>query len=742
MNANIWEGLWQAGAALFGALFTAAGCYAAGVLLTARLGLRDKWLRAEQAPLAFVTGAAAIHLAVFAIFAFQIAYWPVLVALLAAAIAGAIWTGEWRLVTNAAPPLSAALQALLGVCGAAFFVLYLVNAWAPEASPDGSSYHLGLVARYLRAHGFERITTNWYAAFGGGMEMLYAPAFAIGGHSAAALVHFCFAIAMALAMLAYGRRMGKPWAGGAGALLAFLSPVVGKDGTSAYVDVGVAAIVFGAFYWLEIWDASRDWRVLIPVGLLAGYAYAAKYTAFVIAIYALGFVALRARRLKPVMLVAACAAVMAGPWAIRNALWYQNPIAPMGNAIFPNPHFYILAERDWAAWLRHYDVQDRRELPLEVTVRGVTTNGLLGPVFLLAPAALVALRYPHGRRLLAAGAMLLATYPANVGTRFLIPCLPFFSLALALAAGERRLLLAGAMLAHAVSAWPTVVRSYAPGAWRIEHFPLRAALRLEPADAYLRRVSSTYAITRMVENHVPAGEPVLAMSGLADAYTTREILVSFQAASNQALTDAVQMGWDLGGQPLRAWTFRLEEVRVRRIRLVQTEQAQYPEQWNVHELRFFHGGRELARNARWRITARPNPWDVRFAFDNSPVTRWRSWEVARPGMYIEADFGEEEFVDQVRFDTSPDYVRARFQVEAGQAGGGWRVIAQNPEESVFGGPRRIRPEAIREMSRRGVRYLLVRDTDYGAADYSDDPEGWGLDVAAKSHGATLYRSMW
>ena len=38
-----------------------------------------------------------------------------------------------------------AVRYLFGVIAAVFTVLYLFNAWAPEISPDGSSYHLGLV---------------------------------------------------------------------------------------------------------------------------------------------------------------------------------------------------------------------------------------------------------------------------------------------------------------------------------------------------------------------------------------------------------------------------------------------------------------------------------------------------------------------------------------------------------------------------------------------------------------------
>ncbi len=65
-------------------------------------------------------------------------------------------------------------------------------------------------------------------------------------------------------------------AGIAGALICFASPVFGKDGSSAYVDVALAAVVFALFYLLQIWDASRDSKLLVPIGILAGFSFATK----------------------------------------------------------------------------------------------------------------------------------------------------------------------------------------------------------------------------------------------------------------------------------------------------------------------------------------------------------------------------------------------------------------------------------------------------------------------------------
>ena len=52
------------------------------------------------------------------------------------------------------------------------------------------------------------------------------------------------------------------------------------------------------------------------------------------------------------------------------------------------------------------------EIPVEATLRGERLTGLLGPVFLLLPFALLALKRRDGRRLLLAGAVFLCRISA------------------------------------------------------------------------------------------------------------------------------------------------------------------------------------------------------------------------------------------------------------------------------------------------------------------------------------------
>ena len=729
--------MWQAFWALLGAALTVAACYAIGALAIDWLGAQLK--RPERLPLSFVLGASLLHLIVFALLALKIAYRPVLIAVLPLAIGAAIWRGSWRVKGDAVEPLSLPLKLVYGVPFAFFTVLYFCHAWAPESSPDGSSYHLGLVARYLRVHGFEQVVTNMYANLSAGVEMLFVPAFAIGKHSSAALVHYVFLIALAMMMFAYGRRIGKSWTGAMGALLVYASPVVGLAGTSAYNDCGVAAIAFAVFYWLEIWDEFREPRLLIPIGLLAGYCYAAKYTAFVMAIYAFGFVVWKSRRIKPAFVVAACAAAMILPWMAKDWIYAANPVAPFFNKVFRNHFRRVIAEQEYNDYLSHYSVENKWTLPLEVTVRGEKTTGLIGPIFLLAPLALLALRFREGRRLLLPGLVLLLPYFSNVGTRFLIPCLPFFSLAMGLAVPWPAVL-AAIMLVHAWASWPSHIPKYSsPYAWRLDRILWKQATRKIPQDRYLLQNFPPYGIARMIDETVPPGVRVLAVNGVADAYTSHEVLVSFQAAFNDDLADIMDSGWDDIRQPLRRRTFKFPARSAQRIRVLQTGVGAPLEEFKATELRYFSNGVELPRDPEWRLKAWPNPWDVQMAFDNSPATRWRSWEVAFPGMYIETNFGKYQLVDEVRLDTSFDYQNIRLEVDVMDRSGEWVKAASDPHDDALPAPVAIRRYASRELHERGIDYVLMNDTDWGADDMREDPESWGFQEIAKGFGARIYK---
>ncbi|MBI3682687.1 MAG: glycosyltransferase family 39 protein [Acidobacteria bacterium] len=728
---------------LFGSLFTVACCYTLGRLLLEQV--RARLYREEERLLALVSGASLLHLLVFALAAAQVMRKGVL---LAAGLA--ILLAGWRRgifrpsKAPALPPSGKFWKWLFAAVYAAYAFLYWSNAMAPEISPDGSSYHLGLVARYLREQGFSRITTNMYANLTQGIEMLYLFAFAFGRHSAASMVHFVFTMTLPLLMMTHARRSGFPAAGAGGALLLLCSPVVGVDGTSAYNDVAVATVVFATFCLLHIWAEERQQGLLIPIGLLAGYCFATKYTAALAIPYAGLFVLWKTWRrrqplLRPLLTLSICAATMMLPWMAKNWIIVGNPLSPFMNRVFPNPNVRISFEREYIERMRHYgDPKSYWEVPLDLTVHGEKLAGMLGPVYVLAPLSLLALRRPEGRRLLLAGLLFALPYFNNIGTRFLVPALPFFSLALGMACERSRGVLPSLALIHAIICWPPVLRLYcSPHAWKLERVPMAAALRLTPEEKYLTMRHYGYVVARMVEDHVPAGEKVFTYSGTADAYTNREILVAYQSGENSKLGESVWTALFPDSAPTRRLRFGFDGRPLRRLRLVETK-GDGPDQWSITEWRILSGKRELPRSPEWRLRAWPNPWDVQLAFDNSPVTRWKSWQSIFPGMFMEVDLGSERKMDAVLLETTKDQYGTRLKLYGQREKGDWMELSDQPQESETPPRKGLRRVAMEEMRAHGVRYFLVASQDPPAQDFLANGLLWGIHLMAERGGTRLY----
>jgi len=726
---------------LFAAGFTVAVSRSIGQMV---LGpLLSKLSKLEAAVLSFVCGAPLLSLLVFVLASLRIVHKGVLLA------AGIALLGISMRVTSsreyaALPRLTGPWRWLFPGVFLVFFGLYLVNAMAPEMSPDGSTYHLGLVSRYYRERGFRPITTHLYANLSQGLEMLFLFAWPFGRHSAAALVHFSFLVALALLILCWGRRVGHTAAGAAAALFLFLSPVVGIDGSSAYNDVGLACTIFAVFYVVELWKQDHDRRWLVPIGLLAGFAYAVKYTGFLAVFYALGAVAWRCwRRRKPVLLpavtISACAALLIVPWMVKNWVVVRNPVSPFFNRWFPNPYVHVDFEREWSEYLRSYELEDRSQIPLEVTIRGQKLAGLVGPLFLLTPLALLAARIPAGRPVLLAAVIFTLPYPANIGTRFLIPALPFWSLSLALAASLWRPALAVLVLAHALLSWPRNVRRYCDTyAWRIREFPWKAALRITPEELWLGEKAPVYYVARMIEKHVPPGAKVLSFQDVMEAYTNREVLVAYRSAETRLLRDIFLTPLVEEFIPRVKLSFHFPPRTLRAIRVEQMAKAE-SNIWSVCELRVFLRGRELDRAPEWRLRATPNPWDVQLAFDNSPVTRWRSWQAIEPGMTLQVNFGRDQEVDSVAIEASDDQPNVRLRLHGMSPDGTWSVLSESPQLAGAPVPARLRRYATEELKLRGISYLLIHEQDHGASDLQEKPAAWGVTLIDKAMNAALYR---
>ncbi len=716
---------------VFGAVFTSAVAWSIGRILFSRL--RISLRRVEHELLAGITGAAILSLVIFLLCALHIATIPVFWAVGLAAIA-VNWKFGAASQPGAAAPLPRWLKWLFTVPVVYFAVVYLSNSIAPENSPDGEAYHLAFVYRYFRQHGFERLTTNMYGNLSQGMEMLFLFAFSFGRHAAAATLHCCFLFALPLMLLSYGKRIGHPITGAVAGMLFFLSPLAGIDGVSAYNDVGLAAAGFAVFYLLEIWRESREATLLVPVGLVAGFCFAIKYTGFVAAIYAIFIVAWELRGNKRTLLslatVAALVTLMAAPWLLKNWIWLGNPVSPFMNRLFPNPFIHISFEDEYRRYFRSYDLPSLKPLFWMVTVTG-QLGGQLGPIFLLTPLALLGLWKPEGRRILLAGLFFLLPYPQNLGARFLIPCVPYAALGIALALEFSRGAQAVAVMLAALLAWPEIVLKYSAlgGNWQIVHAPWKAALGIVPQDKYLLQRDAGWVTARMLDEFVPRGKRVWSTLAVAESYSATEVLVYYYSAESELIQDILNTGMKPNFQPLRNLSYTFAPRTLSHLRLVQNADSP-TEIWSIGQMNFFLGSQEIHAVTKWQINASAFPWDLGLAVDRNPVTRWRSWEPIHPGMWIDVDFGAPVQIDRVELHTSLDEQDIDVKLEGVNAG--LTKLNDPPSEDL----RRLATETVKK---RGIDYLLLAPGHWLTPDIEGDPERWGLKKIADRGDAWLYQ---
>ena len=567
--------------AFVGAVFTAAVCWILGRLLFRVPGIELN--RFERELLAGVSGASLLSLAVFVLCAAGIARTPVFVAF------GVVLFLFRREQSPSLPALPRFWKWLFVAAFSFYAVVYLSNSLAPEHSPDGMTYHLSLVDKYFDAHGFVRNSSNLYANFPQGMEMLFLFAFAFGRHPAAATVHCLFLFTLPLLMVCYGRRIERPAAGVCAAMLVYLSPLAGIDGVSAYNDVALATVAFAMFYLLEIWRETRQHTLLIPAGLLAGFCFAIKYTGFVAVLYAVGVVVVFGG-VPRLWMLAAPAAAMVVPWLVKNWMWMANPFAPFFNRWFPNPYIHISFEDGYTRLMRIYLLPSLKGIFWIVTVSG-KLGGQIGPLFLLAPLALLSLRDRASRMCVVAAILFLLPYPGNVGARFLLPALPFVALGIALAIGSvSRPALAVLIVSAAVLAWPRVIDRYAApaGGWSINHVPWKAALgtllHTAPPDGFLGYVSPEYRLAR----RLPVHGRIFSTLGVAEAYTKATVLVNYYSAEGERIEDMLLMPLRPDAQPLRVFRFTFPRRILTHVRISQDGRSD-SEMFSIAEVRLYGG---------------------------------------------------------------------------------------------------------------------------------------------------------
>jgi hypothetical protein len=704
---------------LFGAAFTFATAYALGVLLMRR--------RPAPPEILLAIGAATESVLVFFLLVGRVANWGAFLAMGAAAIAAA-----WRFRgTTTQDPMR--IPRAAWVIFVPYGVWYLVNALAPETLADGITYHLGLPNEYLRLGGFPDHIT-FYDVVPQGMEMLYTVAFAFGRHAGAKLVEFVFFIASIPLIFRIGRRLGaSELACLVAAVFYFCAPVAGITGSSSYNDAAGVFFMLAAFYLLLLANS----RYLLPAGVLAGFCYAIKLPGIVVVAGAVLFVAAQ-RRWKPALVVAAGAALMMAPWIVRDVALTGNPVAPLMNRVFPNPYFHIATEEELAANLRSLGDVRPAQVPWELAF-GDHLTGTFGPLLMVLPIGLLALRHRAGRLLWAAALLLALPWLTNTGARFLMPAVVLAAIALGMVLPRPAAWAAIAI--QAVLCWPHVLDTWETRySFRLHDFPLAAAAGAESEADYCKRRFEEYNVARMIQHVTPPGSRTLALLSVANAYLDREVAVTWQSAEADQLLDTLRLASLYSDVPIFDWKAVWPERIVHAVRFRMP--MAYQGEWDISEVQLFSGENQLFNSPQWTLSAWPNRWEGPLAFDNNLATRWRTWETVREGMYLDVELGNPQRLTATVLVSHTPVLHVPLEIHGLDMKGQWHLLSNTPQ-AIPRPPQDLRLEAAQALKRAGFRYLLVPTGKGGNAPLGNmlmgNAAAWGMDPVGEAGSFSLYR---
>jgi hypothetical protein len=224
-----------------------------------------------------------------------------------------------------------------GVIGlAALFALVSVLAPSDIADWDTLAYHLAVPKLWIEAGRIEYIPYIHHSNFPFTVDLLYVWGLRWGGEAGAKAFQLGYLLIGTVLVFGVTRQRYGAVAGWWAAVAFATVPVVLWEAGSAYIDLAHGLYAGGGIVLaaLAVADPERR-RLLVPAGLLLGFAAGSKYTglqtiAAVGAVLVLaGFVRREAGAgFRQAVTVGALALLVAAPWYVKNVVNTGNPVYP------------------------------------------------------------------------------------------------------------------------------------------------------------------------------------------------------------------------------------------------------------------------------------------------------------------------------------------------------------------------------------------------------------------------------
>ena len=217
----------------------------------------------------------------------------------------------------------------------------LIIALMPPTSWDALMYHLVLPKRLLATGQLTAYPDNHYLGFPQATEMLFAWAMGLFGRdTVAALMHYGVGVLGLSVVCGLTGRFISQRASWLAAAFLLSGGGFWLALTQEYVDLALFALSAGVLSALTAWRHEGNWRWLVVMGVLIGFAVSAKYTAALIAVATVVALLVSAPRriVQNGLIVGGVALLVYLPWALRGYAQYGNPFYP-----------YIFGGINWSA---------------------------------------------------------------------------------------------------------------------------------------------------------------------------------------------------------------------------------------------------------------------------------------------------------------------------------------------------------------------------------------------------------
>jgi hypothetical protein len=199
-----------------------------------------------------------------------------------------------------------------------------VGAITPVVDYDALSYVMPIASRIAETGRLRVWSDQARSMWPLSHEMLLAYVLRLGGHRLIAVTALewiaCVGAVSALARRACSHASHVPVA----VVIALAAPVVAFQISTAKEDLLLVAATAATGFCL----VGSDPRDLVAAGLFAGIAAGTKYPGLGVALATVAWVAMRHRRVRPVVTVAGVAFTVGGLWYVLNLWRFGNPVAP------------------------------------------------------------------------------------------------------------------------------------------------------------------------------------------------------------------------------------------------------------------------------------------------------------------------------------------------------------------------------------------------------------------------------